>query len=304
MSDIDNKINYLKKTKELIKNALIVNGADIKDEDTFRSYADKINNIDSFNPLDICKCLFSIESFARNRGVFIYKNTKTFNAIKNIHSIKICQHNNDYNLYLEFRSFDEKYAKCYCRIVIYPKSGYLDLIRCNDNWEIETYSTNSNSYYMSDIDLNDIFYLTYQLNEVHPLLQTLGFSEVGKPVLNTTDFTQLKCNDVFGLNITSTDAVLILKYTNGDKYLFKIPNCDKILFDSNQDSYNFSMSSKKYEYEFYDGKIIKNADITYSDNTGVTSISINANVLVATEDIYDENDNLLFEKNASIEDFI
>lgn len=304
MSDIDNKINYLKETKDLIKNALIVNGADIKDEDTFRSYADKINNIDSFNPLDICKCIFSIESFTRNRGVFIYKNTKTFSAIKNIYSITICQHNEDYNLYLELRSFGKNYATCYCRIAIYPKSGYLDLIRCNDNWEIVTYSTNSNSYYMSDIDLNDIFYLTYQLNEIHPLLQSLDFSEIGKPILNTTDFTQLKCNDVFGLNITSTDAILILKYANGSKYLFKIPNCNKILFDSNQDSYNFSMAAKKYEYDFYVGEIIENADLTYTDNSGVTSITINTNVLVATEDIYDENDNLLFEKNASIEDFI
>ena len=304
MSDIDNKINYLKETKKLIKNALIVNGVDIKDEDTFRSYADKINNIDSFNPLDICKCLFSIEEFTRNRGVFIYKNTKNFNVIKNIYSIKICQHNDDCNLYLEFCSFDEKYATCYCRIAIYAKTGYMDLIRCDDNWEIKDYLRNAQSYYISDIDLNDIFYLTYRLNEVHPMLQSLGFSEVDKPILNTTDFTQLKCNDVFGLNITSTDAILILKYANGNKYLFKIPDCDKILFNSNQDSYNFSMSSQKYDYEFYDGEIIKNTDISYTDNSGVSGITINTNVLVATEDIYDENDNLLFEKNASIENFI
>lgn len=304
MSDIDNKLNYLKETKELIKNALIVNGVDIKDEDTFRSYADKINNIDNFNPLDICKCLFSIERFTRNRGVFIYKNTKTFNAIKNKYSIKICQHNEDYNLYLEFCSFGKNYATCYCRIVVYAKNGYLDLIKCDDNWEVQTYNTNAYSYVQFDIDLNDIFYLTYQLNEVHHLLHSLGFSEIGKPILNVTDFTQLKCNDVFGLNITSTDAVLVLKHTNGDKYLFKIPNCDKILFNSDQDSYNFSMSSQKYDYEFYDGKIIKNTNISYTDNSGVSGLTINTNVLVATEDIYDENDNLLFEKNASIEDFI
>ena len=44
MATID-KLNYLNETKQEIKDALNDLGAEITDEDTFRSYVDKINDI-------------------------------------------------------------------------------------------------------------------------------------------------------------------------------------------------------------------------------------------------------------------
>ena len=44
MATID-KLNYLNETKQLIKGALNDLGAEITDENTFRSYVDKINDI-------------------------------------------------------------------------------------------------------------------------------------------------------------------------------------------------------------------------------------------------------------------
>ena len=44
MATID-KLNYLNETKEQIKDALNNLGAEITDEDTFRSYVDKINEL-------------------------------------------------------------------------------------------------------------------------------------------------------------------------------------------------------------------------------------------------------------------
>ena len=44
MATID-KLNYVNETKGLIKNALNDLGAEITDEDTFRSYVGKINDL-------------------------------------------------------------------------------------------------------------------------------------------------------------------------------------------------------------------------------------------------------------------
>ena len=45
MGTTTQKLNYLNETKGLIKNALNDLGAEIKNDDTFRSYVDKINAI-------------------------------------------------------------------------------------------------------------------------------------------------------------------------------------------------------------------------------------------------------------------
>ena len=45
MSDYVDKLEYLEETKTLIKGALKAKGVAVSDSDTFRSYADKIQNI-------------------------------------------------------------------------------------------------------------------------------------------------------------------------------------------------------------------------------------------------------------------
>lgn len=45
MGTIADKLMYLNETKELIKKALNDLGAEINDEDTFRSYVSKINEL-------------------------------------------------------------------------------------------------------------------------------------------------------------------------------------------------------------------------------------------------------------------
>ena len=47
MGTVTDKLNYLNETKQQIKQAIIDKGQNINDEDTFRSYVEKINNIDS-----------------------------------------------------------------------------------------------------------------------------------------------------------------------------------------------------------------------------------------------------------------
>lgn len=47
MSNINNKLDYLDETKQLIKQAIIDKGQEVSDEDTFRSYVDKISDIET-----------------------------------------------------------------------------------------------------------------------------------------------------------------------------------------------------------------------------------------------------------------
>lgn len=49
MSNINNKLDYLDETKQLIKQAIIDKGQEVSDEDTFRSYVDKISDIETGN---------------------------------------------------------------------------------------------------------------------------------------------------------------------------------------------------------------------------------------------------------------
>lgn len=49
MSNINNKLDYLDETKQLIKQAIIDKGQEVSDEDTFRSYVDKIADIETGN---------------------------------------------------------------------------------------------------------------------------------------------------------------------------------------------------------------------------------------------------------------
>lgn len=45
MGSLSNKLNYLKQTKQTIKQAIIDKGVVVSNDDTFRSYAEKINGI-------------------------------------------------------------------------------------------------------------------------------------------------------------------------------------------------------------------------------------------------------------------
>ena len=47
MSELANKLNYLKQIKEAIKQAIISKGVTVEDSDSFMSYADKIKQITS-----------------------------------------------------------------------------------------------------------------------------------------------------------------------------------------------------------------------------------------------------------------
>lgn len=81
MSSIEDKLLYLKQTKSLIRDAIEEKGQSIADEDTFRSYVDKIKNIESGSgDVKLFKSLDELTSSTDNKEgdiALIYDDTPT-----------------------------------------------------------------------------------------------------------------------------------------------------------------------------------------------------------------------------------
>ena len=71
-NEIDNKLDYLNETKSLIKEAIINKGQEVLDTDTFRSYAEKINNIENLDATN-AKIFASEEEMNQDDKVYIGK---------------------------------------------------------------------------------------------------------------------------------------------------------------------------------------------------------------------------------------
>ena len=76
--DINKKLDYLNETKQLIRAAIEEKGPVITDEDTLRSYVDKIKNIESLDP-NTAKVFTSIEEMNQDDKVFIGKKAIVYN---------------------------------------------------------------------------------------------------------------------------------------------------------------------------------------------------------------------------------
>ena len=69
-NEIDNKLDYLNETKNLIKEAIINKGQEVLDTDTFRSYAEKINNIENLDTTN-AKIFASEEEMNQDDKIYI-----------------------------------------------------------------------------------------------------------------------------------------------------------------------------------------------------------------------------------------
>ena len=77
-NEIDNKLDYLNETKNLIKEAIINKGQEVLDTDTFRSYAEKINNIENLDTTN-AKIFASEEEMNQDDKVYIGKKAVLYN---------------------------------------------------------------------------------------------------------------------------------------------------------------------------------------------------------------------------------
>lgn len=78
VDDINKKLDYLNETRLLIKEAIQEKGPVINEEDTFRSYVDKIRNIESLDP-NTAKIFNSTEEMENDDKVFVGKKAIVYN---------------------------------------------------------------------------------------------------------------------------------------------------------------------------------------------------------------------------------
>lgn len=94
--DLKDNLDYLAETKSLLKTALINKGQDVSDDDTFRSYVDKLNNISTSENLETE--LSELENVAEYQANLA---TNLLNRINNL-NINGSETSNEYIISNEF----------------------------------------------------------------------------------------------------------------------------------------------------------------------------------------------------------
>lgn len=305
MSSLKDKLDYLNDTKHLIAEALKNNGADITDTDTFRSYADKITELNAFKPLDICNITVDNASVLNTSRIYFYKQNKEYSYINTDRSYDLICHNYSQKLGIYVTGIDNDNVHVNAKFIVASEYSdeYISTLLSDNNWRLKTKNAYKNIDFVRD--KNDIFYNDTELQDIHPFLSNSGLSEIKKEIKIPFDINKLKISDVYNTEI-SIDKDIMFLFNEGNKHIYVFPSMDRIIFiktDSGytfqQNSYTYPLSRFPFKSSWYD-----KARIAYDQSTGVRGINIDQDVLVSTKDIYDENGNLLFEKNASIEDFI
>lgn len=306
MSCTITKLCHLDETKQMFRELFEEKNIPVSDSDTFRSYVDKAKLLGEFAPLDICKIAASNSRYIGNRQIYFYKPTREFNAINNNSAYTLMLHNYQMRLGLSAVNITPDHKRINCNIIIrstYDTGENISYVKSDENW---LYSTGNNTLgYGIKSDVGDMFYSDTALTDCHPFLADNGFSTVGEPVEIQADLSCLKFGDLFNTKITTDNSVIIFLFNDGYQYLYKFPKTEKIVFTENDGTYNFSQDSYKTRLDWLlsNEKFYKSS-MRYDSSTGAQGLSIDQHVLVATSDIYDDNGNLLFAKNADIEEFI
>ena len=183
------KLNYLLETKNQIKNAIVAKGVAIEDTDTFRSYADKINDIKGGN----------IEEYLILNPTLLLETSYLFNRI-----IKEIPNNVDISNYTNL-------ANCFYYCVSLTEID-LTKVLLNDNvmnimamfWGCSNLQT-INLGKISNLKLQHVgytFYNCYKLIEIIGTIDMINNANVSNTFQNCKE---LKFVNIKNLNITGLD---------------------------------------------------------------------------------------------------
>lgn len=309
MSSLKVKLDYLNGTKHLIAEALKNNGVDITDTDTFRSYADKITELNTFKPLDICDITIDAASVLDTTRIYFYKQNKDYSYINSDRSYDLTCHNYSQKLGIYAASFDNDNIHINGRFLVASayESEYITIFLSDNNWHLKTKNVQSKFYFIRD--KGDMFYNNSELSTIHPFLADRGLTEINKEIKIQFDINKLKISDLFTTEIGDDKDVIIFLFNDGEKYIYVFPSKEYITFTNDATGYIFKQTSYMYPVSRFIGRLDEDSwfdktIVSYDETTGARDLVIDQHVLISTKDIYDEDGNLLFNKNATISDFI
>lgn len=200
-------------------------------------------------------------------------------------------------------------------IEFYDKFKYIDCGLCFSNnngftrrrgineWYVNDTNSYIGSWYTTDYIMN--FYAYKEFTAHHPVYNNSEYLalEIEKKVHTINHY---KIGDVFNTVISSTENITIVKFADG-YWIYKYNGSTPIANFANN-TYSFTPVSgvtrinlSNFIWQIYTDK----ASFSYISSTGSYSVDLSTEeLIVSTCDIVDSNGNVVFSKNANIEDYI
>ena len=197
--------------------------------------------------------------------------------------------------------FYDKFKCIDCSLYFYNNNGFTRKQGINE-WYVTNTGSYSGSWYTTDSLLN--FYAYKEFTSHHPVYNDSDYLTIGTEK-KVHKVNRYKIGDVFNTQILSTDKVAVFLLNGGTYYLYKSDsNVDCTVTKTSDNTYTFDWVSKSAVLDnLKQQNYLSKTDISYSDSTGAYGITPSI-IILSTFDIYDTNGNLIFAKNANIEDYI
>lgn len=197
--------------------------------------------------------------------------------------------------------FYDKFKYIDCGLYFYNYPSFTRRKGINE-WYVNNTGSYDSSWYLTDYLC--IFYAYKEFTAHHPVYNNSEYLALGiEKKVHTVN--RYKIGDVFNTQILPTDKAVIFKFDNGTYNLYKSDsNVDCTVTETSSNTYRFDWRSKRTVLDnLKNQKYVSKPNISYSDSTGSYGITPSL-IISSTFDIYDTNGNLIFAKNANIEDYI
>ena len=330
---IQDKLAYLEETKEMIKEAIIAKGGSVSDEDTFRSYADKIETIETGGGTGDCNVSACFDEVGYTFvPVYIQEGLKTaaqFKAAWNPANTSIDMTGYEDSTVF-FPKIDTSKVTTLSRafedtsILVFPNNDFPSL-QTNNTFN----STFQNASRLVSIDFGVIPNNIYELNKTFSgctNLERLKINNAGTTFkLSISTFEGCKslsedieqCNifeyidyNEANLNTTFSDAKLVhdLNFTNPISLYYSFEKCDinnkSITFtfndytNTNSNYLNYTFNNINYTYSNLTNTLKLTGNLTVR---GTNSNLFNLSISASNKPIFDTLDisNFIFTNNTS-----
>lgn len=198
--------------------------------------------------------------------------------------------------------FYDKFKYIDCGLYFYNSDSFTRRRGINE-WYVNNTSSHYGSWYTADYLL--IFYAYKEFTAHHPVYNNSEYLALGiEKKVHTIN--RYKIGDVFNTRISSTENITIVKFADG-YWIYKYNGSTPIANFANN-TYRFTPVSGVTRINlsnFIGQKYTDKARFSYTSASGGYSVDLSTEeLIVSTCNIVDSNGNVVFSKNANIEDYI